>query len=163
DPVSFDRTPVSDGDLVEIGGMRVRVLATPGHTYSHLAYVVEAGGDMAGVFTGGAVAYRANRRRAPAGPAPPRGAHPAQQATASPARSPARRGSSQRRVLAASVRPGSRGRRSRPPSARGSWSTRRSRWTTGPTWNRCWPGWTPGPPTTPPWLRPPSPGPPTST
>ena len=37
DPVSFDRTPVSDGDLVEVGGMRVRALATPGHTYTHLA------------------------------------------------------------------------------------------------------------------------------
>src|SRR5215470_14840980 len=44
DPVSVDRTPVSDGDLVEIGGMQLRALATPGHTYSHLAYVVEAGG-----------------------------------------------------------------------------------------------------------------------
>ena len=48
DPVSFDRTPVSDDGLVEIGdALRVRVLATPGHTYSHLAYVVEAGGGVA--------------------------------------------------------------------------------------------------------------------
>src|SRR5215470_4402799 len=60
DPVSFDRTPISDGDLVEIGGMQLRALATPGHTYSHLAYVVEAGGaapgdGVAGVFTGGSL------------------------------------------------------------------------------------------------------------
>ena len=33
DPVAFDRTPVSDGDAVEVGGMRVRVLATPAHLH----------------------------------------------------------------------------------------------------------------------------------
>ena len=73
DPVSFDRTPVSDGDLVEIGGMRVRALATPGHTYTHLAYVVEAGGDdgdggVAGVFTGGSLLYGSTGRTDLLGP-----------------------------------------------------------------------------------------------
>jgi len=73
DPVSFDRTPVSDGDLVEIGGMRLRALATPGHTYSHLAYVVEAGdgaagGEMAGVFTGGSLLYGSTGRTDLLGP-----------------------------------------------------------------------------------------------
>jgi hydroxyacylglutathione hydrolase len=78
DPVSFDRTPVSDGDLVEIGGMRVRALATPGHTYSHLAYVVEAGdgaagdgalgGGIAGVFTGGSLLYGSTGRTDLLGP-----------------------------------------------------------------------------------------------
>ena len=62
DPVAFDRTPVSDGDAVEVGGMRVRVLATPGHTYTHLAYVVEAGGEVAGVFTGGSLLYGSTGR-----------------------------------------------------------------------------------------------------
>ena len=68
DPVGFDRTPVSDGDAVEIGGMRVRVLATPGHTYTHLAYVVEAGGDVAGVFTGGSLLYGSTGRTDLLGP-----------------------------------------------------------------------------------------------
>jgi hydroxyacylglutathione hydrolase len=88
DPVSFDRTPVSDGDLMEIGGMRVRVLATPGHTFSHLAYVVEAvrdvarggvtgegvsgegggGGGIAGVFTGGSLLYGSTGRTDLLGP-----------------------------------------------------------------------------------------------
>src|SRR5215469_4996046 len=73
DPVSFDRTPVGDGDLVEIGGMRVRALATPGHTYTHLAYVVEAGGDdagggVAGVFTGGSLLYGSTGRTDLIGP-----------------------------------------------------------------------------------------------
>jgi glyoxylase-like metal-dependent hydrolase (beta-lactamase superfamily II)/rhodanese-related sulfurtransferase len=73
DPVSFDRTPVSDGDLVEIGGMRVRALATPGHTYTHLAYVVEAAGaapgsGVAGVFTGGSLLYGSTGRTDLLGP-----------------------------------------------------------------------------------------------
>jgi len=68
DPVSFDRTPVSDGDAVAVGGMRVRALATPGHTYTHLAYVVEAGGDVAGVFTGGSLLYGSTGRTDLLGP-----------------------------------------------------------------------------------------------
>jgi glyoxylase-like metal-dependent hydrolase (beta-lactamase superfamily II)/rhodanese-related sulfurtransferase len=73
DPVSFDRTPVSDGDLVEIGGMQLRALATPGHTYSHLAYVVKtgdgaAGGEIAGVFTGGSLLYGSTGRTDLLGP-----------------------------------------------------------------------------------------------
>ena len=73
DPVSFDRTPVSDGDLAEIGGMRVRALATPGHTYTHLAYVVEADSDdgdggVAGVFTGGSLLFGSTGRTDLLGP-----------------------------------------------------------------------------------------------
>jgi hydroxyacylglutathione hydrolase len=68
DPVSFDRTPVSDGDAVDVGGMRVRVLATPGHTYTHLAYVLEAGGDVAGVFTGGSLLFGSTGRTDLLGP-----------------------------------------------------------------------------------------------
>ena len=73
DPVSFDRTPVSDGDRVEIGGMQVRALATPGHTYTHLAYVVEAadaapGKRVAGVFTGGSLLYGSTGRTDLLGP-----------------------------------------------------------------------------------------------
>jgi len=68
DPVSFDRTPVRDGDAVQVGGMRVRALATPGHTYTHLAYVVETGGDVAGVFTGGSLLYGSTGRTDLLGP-----------------------------------------------------------------------------------------------
>jgi glyoxylase-like metal-dependent hydrolase (beta-lactamase superfamily II)/rhodanese-related sulfurtransferase len=63
DPVRFDRTPVRDGDSLVIGGvMRLRVLATPGHTFTHLSYVLEAGGEVAGVFTGGSLLYRSAGR-----------------------------------------------------------------------------------------------------
>lgn len=69
DPVSFERTPVADGDRVEVGnGMLVRVLATPGHTFSHLSYAVEAGGEMAGVFTGGSLLYGSTGRTDLLGP-----------------------------------------------------------------------------------------------
>src|SRR5262245_11920010 len=45
DPVSFRRTPVTDGDSVEVGDtLRVRALATPGHTFTHLSYVLESDG-----------------------------------------------------------------------------------------------------------------------
>jgi glyoxylase-like metal-dependent hydrolase (beta-lactamase superfamily II)/rhodanese-related sulfurtransferase len=70
DPVSFGRTPVADGDRVNISrGMSIRVLATPGHTFSHLAYVVEAGGEVAGVFTGGSLLFGATGRTDLLGPA----------------------------------------------------------------------------------------------
>jgi rhodanese-related sulfurtransferase len=45
DEVAFDRVPVRDGDVIEVGAIiRVRVIATPGHTFTHLAYAVEAVG-----------------------------------------------------------------------------------------------------------------------
>ena len=63
DPVRFDRTPVRDGDCLRIGGaMRLRVLATPGHTFTHLSYVLEADGEVAGVFTGGSLLYGSTGR-----------------------------------------------------------------------------------------------------
>ena len=54
DPVTFDRTPVADGDRLDVSDrMSVQVLATPGHTFSHLAYAVAGGGPVTAVFTGG--------------------------------------------------------------------------------------------------------------
>lgn len=69
DPVGFDRTPVGDGAEIQLsGGLRVRVLATPGHTFSHLSYVLEAGGEVAGVFTGGSLLYGSTGRTDLLGP-----------------------------------------------------------------------------------------------
>jgi glyoxylase-like metal-dependent hydrolase (beta-lactamase superfamily II)/rhodanese-related sulfurtransferase len=63
DRVGFVRTPVRDGDCAEISAeLRLRVLATPGHTFTHLSYVLEAGGDVAGVFTGGSLLYGSTGR-----------------------------------------------------------------------------------------------------
>ena len=63
DPVTFDRVAVSDGDLIEVSAvMRVRVLASPGHTFTHLAYVLEAAGHPHAVFTGGSLLYGSTGR-----------------------------------------------------------------------------------------------------
>jgi hydroxyacylglutathione hydrolase len=63
DEVAFDRVPVRDGDLIEVSPvMRVRVLATPGHTFTHLSYVLEAGGHPHAVFTGGSLLYGSTGR-----------------------------------------------------------------------------------------------------
>jgi hydroxyacylglutathione hydrolase len=55
DQVSFDRTPVADGDLVNAGTMRIQVIGTPGHTFTHLAYVLSDGAEVLAAFTGGAL------------------------------------------------------------------------------------------------------------
>jgi hydroxyacylglutathione hydrolase len=55
DPVSFDRTPVADGDLVKVGDMRIRVIGTPGHTFTHLSYALDDGDQVLAAFTGGSL------------------------------------------------------------------------------------------------------------
>src|SRR5579859_2057655 len=63
DPVRFTRTPLRDGDIITISGsIGVRVLATPGHTFTHLSYVLAADGAVTGVFTGGSLLYGASGR-----------------------------------------------------------------------------------------------------
>ncbi|WP_432994856.1 MBL fold metallo-hydrolase [Dactylosporangium sp. CA-233914] len=57
DPVAFQRRAVGDGEELTAGGLRVRVIATPGHTDSHLAYAVTGGDGPAAVFTGGSLLY----------------------------------------------------------------------------------------------------------
>src|SRR5580700_6190772 len=66
DPVSFDRFAVRDGDVIDVGSMRVLAIGTPGHTFTHLAYAVSdhaAGDDLAcAVFTGGSLLNGATGR-----------------------------------------------------------------------------------------------------
>jgi glyoxylase-like metal-dependent hydrolase (beta-lactamase superfamily II)/rhodanese-related sulfurtransferase len=71
DDVSFVRTPVADGQVVEVGGrMRITALATPGHTFTHLSYALTDAGhrdadglDRAvGVFSGGSLLFGATGR-----------------------------------------------------------------------------------------------------
>jgi hydroxyacylglutathione hydrolase len=60
DTVAFDRVGIGDGDTIDVGpSIRVRVIATPGHTFTHLAYALEdaATGEVAAVFTGGCLLY----------------------------------------------------------------------------------------------------------
>jgi glyoxylase-like metal-dependent hydrolase (beta-lactamase superfamily II)/rhodanese-related sulfurtransferase len=63
DPVSFERVGIHDGDMITVSGaMRVRALATPGHTFTHLAYVLESDGVPVGLFTGGSLLYGSSGR-----------------------------------------------------------------------------------------------------
>jgi glyoxylase-like metal-dependent hydrolase (beta-lactamase superfamily II)/rhodanese-related sulfurtransferase len=55
DQVSFDRVPVADGDVIEVGAMGVRVLGTPGHTFTHLSYALTDGDRAVAAFTGGSL------------------------------------------------------------------------------------------------------------
>jgi hydroxyacylglutathione hydrolase len=55
DQVRFDRHPVADGDEIAAGGLRVQVIATPGHTFNHLSYAVGEPGQVVAVFTGGSL------------------------------------------------------------------------------------------------------------
>jgi glyoxylase-like metal-dependent hydrolase (beta-lactamase superfamily II)/rhodanese-related sulfurtransferase len=57
DQVAFDRRSVGDGDELKAGRLHVSVVATPGHTDGHLAYVVEDGEGPPVVFTGGSLLY----------------------------------------------------------------------------------------------------------
>ena len=69
DQVSFDRTPIRDGQTVEVGPrMRMTALSTPGHTFTHLSYALvdsQAGDGVdgsVGVFSGGSLLYGATGR-----------------------------------------------------------------------------------------------------
>jgi hydroxyacylglutathione hydrolase len=52
----YDFHGVSDGDELRTGELTIRVMHTPGHTPTHLSYVV-SGGDRQVVFTGGSMLY----------------------------------------------------------------------------------------------------------
>ena len=72
DDVSFERTPIRDGDTVKIGPwMRVTAISTPGHTFTHLSYALSDAspkGATTGVdasicvFSGGSLLFGATGR-----------------------------------------------------------------------------------------------------
>ncbi|HEX7106015.1 MAG TPA: rhodanese-like domain-containing protein [Acidothermaceae bacterium] len=63
DEVAFDRTPIRDGDVVDISpSLSLTVLATPGHTFNHLAYALTSDDVCVGVFTGGSLLYGSTGR-----------------------------------------------------------------------------------------------------
>ncbi|WP_026546370.1 MBL fold metallo-hydrolase [Paenarthrobacter nicotinovorans] len=60
DEVSFVRVPVTDGQVLRVGRLAVSVVATPGHTHTHLSYVVRDDthdGGREAVFSGGSLLY----------------------------------------------------------------------------------------------------------
>ncbi|MEV8503844.1 MBL fold metallo-hydrolase [Actinoplanes sp. NPDC051475] len=56
--VSFPRLPVADGDRVVVSDrLTLTAVATPGHTFHHLSYVVRHDDEVAGVCTGGSLLF----------------------------------------------------------------------------------------------------------
>ncbi|HEX6351394.1 MBL fold metallo-hydrolase [Actinophytocola sp.] len=58
----FTHTGLRDEEEVDLGGLRLRALATPGHTSEHLSFLLLDGGAPVGVFTGGSLIVGAAAR-----------------------------------------------------------------------------------------------------
>ncbi|WP_026311535.1 MBL fold metallo-hydrolase [Parafrankia elaeagni] len=58
DRVGFDRVAVADGDEVVVSpSLRLVVVGTPGHTFTHLSFVLAGPDGPVGVFTGGSLLF----------------------------------------------------------------------------------------------------------
>lgn len=53
--LQFPHRPLQDGDEVELGGLTLRALATPGHTPEHLSYLLLDGPSPVALFSGGSL------------------------------------------------------------------------------------------------------------
>ncbi|AYY14589.1 MBL fold metallo-hydrolase [Actinobacteria bacterium YIM 96077] len=58
----FAHTGLRDGDDVDLGGLRLQALATPGHTHEHLSFLLLDDDKPIGVFTGGSLLVGAAAR-----------------------------------------------------------------------------------------------------
>ena len=56
DQVKFERQPITDGQTIRVGALTVKAVATPGHTHTHLSFIVDDGEQQA-VFSGGSLLY----------------------------------------------------------------------------------------------------------
>lgn len=65
----YDHDVVRDGDVIEVGRLQVRVLATPGHTHHHVSYAVgPADAEPEVVLTGGSLLFGSTGRTDLVGP-----------------------------------------------------------------------------------------------
>jgi glyoxylase-like metal-dependent hydrolase (beta-lactamase superfamily II)/rhodanese-related sulfurtransferase len=56
DDVQFDRVGIRDGDVVPVGDrLAVQAVLTPGHTFTHLSYLLQYEGSVQAVFSGGSL------------------------------------------------------------------------------------------------------------
>ncbi len=63
DDVSFDRVAVMDREIVNIGDFAVQALHTPGHTFTHMSYVLlTPENDSRAIFTGGSMLHGSTGR-----------------------------------------------------------------------------------------------------
>ncbi|CAL9677526.1 Hydroxyacylglutathione hydrolase [Streptomyces sp. enrichment culture] len=64
----FHHRGLADGDEVDLGGLTLRALATPGHTDEHLSFLLLDGARELGVFTGGSLIVNSAARTDLLGP-----------------------------------------------------------------------------------------------
>ena len=58
DDVAFERCSAHHGDVLSAGSLSIKVVETPGHTDTHLSYVItDHSGDAPAVFSGGSLLY----------------------------------------------------------------------------------------------------------
>ena len=63
DPVAFKRTTAHDLEEFAIGSFGIQALHTPGHTFTHLSYVLhDESGKAIGIFTGGSLLHGSTGR-----------------------------------------------------------------------------------------------------
>jgi hydroxyacylglutathione hydrolase len=64
----FPHEGLADGDEVDLGGLILRALSTPGHTDEHVSYELVDGATVLGVFTGGSLIVGSAARTDLSGP-----------------------------------------------------------------------------------------------
>ncbi len=63
DPVSFERIAAKDLEEFSVGNFGIKALKTPGHTFTHLSYILMSGeGKAQGIFTGGSMLHGSTGR-----------------------------------------------------------------------------------------------------
>jgi hydroxyacylglutathione hydrolase len=66
--VAYSRQAISDGESISLGGLTIRARHTPGHTATHITYLLEEGGQPVAAFTGGSMLLGSVGRTDLAGP-----------------------------------------------------------------------------------------------
>ena len=63
DDVKFDRVAVRDREIINVGDFAIQALHTPGHTFTHLSYILLEKENVArGIFTGGSMLHGSTGR-----------------------------------------------------------------------------------------------------
>ena len=68
--LAFPHRGLEGGETLDLGGLTLEAIATPGHTPEHLSYLLRDGGVPLGLFTGGALPARLGRPHRPHRPGP---------------------------------------------------------------------------------------------